>query len=40
MAQREMTPKYLKELFSTCQNDEYGQRSNNQKQQLPKPKKF
>ena len=31
MALREMTPKYLTELFSTCQNDTYGLRSNNRK---------
>ena len=38
MALREMTPKYLTELFSTCQNDTYGLRSNNRKLHLPKPK--
>ena len=29
MALREMTPKYLTELFSSCQNYMYGLRSNN-----------
>ena len=38
MALREMTPKYLTELFSTCQNDTYGLRSNNRKLHLSKPK--
>ena len=38
MALREMTPKYLTELFSSCQNDMYGLRSNNRKLHLPKPK--
>ena len=38
MALREMTPKYLTELFSTCQNDMYGLRSNNRKLDLLKPK--
>ena len=33
-----MTPKYVTELFSTCQNDMYGLRSNNRKLHLPKPK--
>ena len=38
MSLREMTPKHVTELFSTCQNDMYGLRSNNRKLHLPNPK--
>ena len=33
-----MTPNYITELFSTCQNDMYGLKTNNRKRHLPKPK--
>ena len=33
-----MTPKYLTELFRTCQNDKYGLRSSNRKLHVPRPK--
>ena len=37
-ALRNMTPKYISDLFHICQKDNYGLRSNDRKLSLPKPK--
>ena len=37
-ALRNMTPKYISDLFHTCQNDNHALRSNDRKLYSPKPK--
>ena len=37
-ALRNMTPKYISDLFHICQNYNYALRSNERKLSLPKPK--